>query len=65
MDLKHLLIESNQGLPNFLMNLQGNEDTNTGIECLYCGGLGHKLNQCHKLENQRIKRQNMHISEKR
>lgn len=33
----------------------GNTTTVLLMECPFCGGLGHKLNQCHKLENQRMK----------
>jgi ATP-dependent RNA helicase DDX41 len=49
-DLKHLLIEANQAIPNFLQAIP--EDKS---ECAFCGGLGHQPNNCHKLENQRIK----------
>jgi len=33
-------------------------------ECSFCGGLGHKPNQCHKLENQRLKAMTMRLSGK-
>lgn len=55
LDLKHLLIESKQPVPGFINSIPENEVNATLIECPFCGGLGHKLNQCHKLENQRIK----------
>jgi ATP-dependent RNA helicase DDX41 len=54
-DLKHLLIESDQKVPPFLMSLQEEENnTSKKQECPYCG-LSHKLSQCHKFENQRMK----------
>jgi ATP-dependent RNA helicase DDX41 len=36
-------------------NSSNNTTTVLLMECPFCGGLGHKLNQCHKLENQRMK----------
>lgn len=55
LDLKHLLIESKQNVPGFIASIPENQSSSQIIECPFCGGLGHKLNQCHKLENQRIK----------
>jgi ATP-dependent RNA helicase DDX41 len=52
-DLKHLLIESGQKVPNLLNIIQ--EDENEGQECSFCGGLGHNLDQCHKYEIQLMK----------
>ena len=53
LDLKHLLEECNQDVPGFINSIP---DSGESLEeCPFCGGLGHKLNQCHKLENQRLK----------
>ncbi len=54
LDLKHLLVESGQKIPPFLMSLQEEDSSMTNQLCPYCG-LGHKLSQCHKFENQRMK----------
>jgi len=53
-DLKHLLIEAKQKLPPFLASIQTeadqlNEDLGSG-GCSYCGGLGHRITACPKLE---------------
>jgi ATP-dependent RNA helicase DDX41 len=54
-DLKHLLLESDQTIPPFLMSLPEEENNSLKkLECPYCG-LSHKLSQCHKFENQRMK----------
>ena len=54
LDLKHFLIECGEELPKFFSTINSNKN-DTLEECPFCGGLGHKLNQCHKLENQRRK----------
>ena len=64
-------MESKQNVPGFISSIPETEDNGNGdssssnnnntavavllMECPFCGGLGHKLNQCHKLENQRMK----------
>ena len=54
LDLKHLLIEANQKLPPFLAALQSESEKylDLGDErgCAYCGGLGHRITNCPKLE---------------
>ncbi|KAK2158390.1 hypothetical protein LSH36_171g03038 [Paralvinella palmiformis] len=54
LDLKHLLIEAKQKVPPFLAALQSeNEqylDMGGEIGCSYCGGLGHRITDCPKLE---------------
>lgn len=54
LDLKHLLIEAKQKVPDFLANLQSENEQylNIGGEvgCSYCGGLGHRITDCPKLE---------------
>ncbi|KAJ8295713.1 DEAD-box ATP-dependent RNA helicase 35 [Rhodotorula toruloides] len=56
LDLKYLLMESKQKVPPFLLSI---EDPNVGadgkpIGCTNCGGLGHTIRNCPKLEeNQR------------
>jgi len=55
LDLKHLLIEAGQKIPPILLALQDEDPSIATQECSFCGGLGHKLSKCHKLENQRMK----------
>lgn len=54
LDLKHLLIEAKQKVPPFLAALQSeNEqylDVGGEVGCSYCGGLGHRITDCPKLE---------------
>lgn len=54
LDLKHLLLEAKQKVPPFLAELC--PDTEAYLEvgdtqgCSYCGGLGHRITECPKLE---------------
>lgn len=54
LDLKHLLREAKQKIPPFLANMQSeNEkylDIGGEVGCSYCGGLGHRIADCPKLE---------------
>ncbi|GAA5919180.1 hypothetical protein JCM8208_006476, partial [Rhodotorula glutinis] len=56
LDLKYLLMEAKQKVPPFLTSI---EDPNLGADgkpvgCTNCGGLGHTIRNCPKLEeNQR------------
>lgn len=55
LDLKHLLIEAKQKVPPFLATLESEEEKylQIGSEdagCSYCGGLGHRITACPKLE---------------
>ncbi|KAK7575914.1 hypothetical protein V9T40_012200 [Parthenolecanium corni] len=54
LDLKHLLIEAKQKVPPFLAQLQSENEKylDLGDEkgCSYCGGLGHRITDCPKLE---------------
>ncbi|GAB6018810.1 DEAD (Asp-Glu-Ala-Asp) box polypeptide 41 [Chamberlinius hualienensis] len=54
LDLKHLLLESKQPVPPFLAALQSENEKYLllGEErgCSYCGGLGHRITDCPKLE---------------
>ncbi|CAH0389580.1 unnamed protein product [Bemisia tabaci] len=54
LDLKHLLIEAKQKVPPFLAQLQSENEKYLylGDErgCSYCGGLGHRITDCPKLE---------------
>ncbi|PVV02647.1 hypothetical protein BB560_002895 [Smittium megazygosporum] len=61
LDLKHLLIESKQNVPAFLYSIYDPSDKyrkeddslDTSIGCAFCGGLGHRILDCPKLEAQR------------
>ncbi|XP_064466089.1 ATP-dependent RNA helicase abstrakt-like isoform X1 [Ornithodoros turicata] len=54
LDMKHLLIEAKQKVPPFLSALQSENEKylDLGEErgCSYCGGLGHRITDCPKLE---------------
>jgi ATP-dependent RNA helicase DDX41 len=52
LDLKHLLIEAKQEVPPFLKVLKDPEEK---MECAFCGGLGHKVTNCNKLEGHKMK----------
>ena len=56
LDLKHLLIEAKQRIPPVLRAL---EDPREGLEnstgskgCAFCGGLGHRITECPKMDAQ-------------
>ncbi|XP_047149935.1 DEAD-box ATP-dependent RNA helicase 35 [Vigna umbellata] len=60
LDLKHLLQEAKQRIPPVLAELNDPMEDNdeiTGISgvkgCAYCGGLGHRIRDCPKLEHQK------------
>lgn len=54
LDLKHLLLEAKQKVPAFLSELcsENEKYLNLGDDkgCSYCGGLGHRITDCPKLE---------------
>ncbi|XP_073819977.1 ATP-dependent RNA helicase abstrakt [Musca autumnalis] len=54
LDLKHLLIEAKQNVPDFLLELCPESeqylDLGDSHGCSYCGGLGHRITDCPKLE---------------
>lgn len=63
LDLKALLLEANQNIPPFLASLDSAAEVNVkeigGVKgCAYCGGLGHRIAVCPKLENTRNKTAN-------
>ncbi|XP_053622617.1 ATP-dependent RNA helicase abstrakt [Plodia interpunctella] len=51
-DLAHLLREAGQKVPSFLLDMIGEPDIPVadGQGCSYCGGLGHRITECPKLE---------------
>ena len=57
LDLKHLLIEAKQKVPPFLATMGTEEEKflNVGSKqdagCSFCGGLGHRITACPKLED--------------
>jgi len=60
LDLKALLLEANQNIPPFLASLDSAAEVNVkeigGVKgCAYCGGLGHRIAVCPKLETTRNK----------
>jgi ATP-dependent RNA helicase DDX41 len=60
LDLKALLLEANQHVPPFLQQLDSPAEYHIkeigGVKgCAYCGGLGHRIANCPKLENTRQK----------
>merc|ERR1712139_94010 len=60
LDLKALLIEANQHVPPFLKQIEtasnyASKVINEVKGCAYCGGLGHRIADCPKLEANRDK----------
>lgn len=61
LDLKHLLLEAKQRIPPVLATLEDPNDAGGGGEdelskgCAFCGGLGHRVATCPKLEAHRMK----------
>jgi len=53
LDLKHLLIEAKQRVPPVLLALQDSDEDAINLGgtagCAFCGGLGHRINDCPKL----------------
>jgi ATP-dependent RNA helicase DDX41 len=50
LDLKHILKEARQRIPPVLMMLEDPRDHNNGAGCSYCGGLGHTIVDCPKID---------------
>lgn len=54
LDLKHLLIEAQQRVPPVLQALEDPEDQLQDLGgvrgCAFCGGLGHRITECPKLD---------------
>ena len=60
LDLKHLLVEAKQRVPPVLAALEEYEENailgdDVDRGCSFCGGLGHRIAQCPKLDAQRAK----------
>lgn len=59
LDLKHLLIEAKQRVPPFLSAFTSEEEAFLDIGgikgCRYCGGPGHRITDCPKLQGQQDK----------
>jgi len=60
LDLKHLLMEAKQRIPPVLATLEDPMDQDMGGDeltkgCAFCGGLGHRVATCPKLEAHRMK----------
>lgn len=51
-DLKMLLLEAKQQIPGFLKQIT--HEVHSG-SCGFCGGLGHTIHNCNKLEIQKMK----------
>ncbi|OUC41004.1 DEAD/DEAH box helicase, partial [Trichinella nativa] len=60
LDLKHLLLEAKQEVPLFLSSFEAESEKllEIGDErgCTFCGGLGHRISDCPKLESLQNKR---------
>ena len=56
LDLKHLLVEAKQQVPTFLLEINDPRsnirNTTGGSGCSFCGGLGHRITDCPKLDSQ-------------
>ncbi|KAG7342560.1 DEAD/DEAH box helicase domain protein [Nitzschia inconspicua] len=50
LDLKHLLKEARQRIPPVLMMLDDPREKHGGVGCSYCGGLGHTIVDCPKID---------------
>lgn len=53
LDLKALLLEAGQKVPTFLSLVQSDAEKSLDLDekgCAYCGGLGHRIGTCPKLE---------------
>lgn len=60
LDLKALLIEAEQNVPMFLRLMQSEAELLLGLSdnekgCAFCGGLGHRIGNCPKLEANQAK----------
>ncbi|KAK7009593.1 ATP-dependent RNA helicase DDX41 [Biomphalaria glabrata] len=59
LDLKHLLKEANQKVPAFLATMESETekylDISGEVGCSYCGGLGHRIADCPKLQAMQTK----------
>ncbi|MCO5566115.1 hypothetical protein L7F22_019791 [Adiantum nelumboides] len=53
LDLKYLLIEAKQHVPPFLLAIQDTQGGGSG--CQFCGGLGHSIANCPKLDRQQTR----------
>lgn len=60
LDLKHLLREAKQRIPPFLAIMEDPIEKYGNLTggCSFCGGLGHRINDCPKLEQQRRQQMN-------
>lgn len=63
LDLKHLLIEAKQIVPEILLSIEDDVGLNGGAGCTFCGGLGHRITDCPKLEANR-KKQDLSIGKR-
>ncbi|XP_051825903.1 probable ATP-dependent RNA helicase DDX41 [Antechinus flavipes] len=57
LDLKALLLEAKQKVPHMLQVLHQGDELDIGGErgCTFCGGLGHRITDCPKLEAMKTK----------
>lgn len=67
LDLKHLLREAKQRIPPFLAAMDDPSEKYGSLTggCSFCGGLGHRINDCPKLEQQRKQQMNSMMSSSR
>jgi len=55
LDLKQILVESNQRIPSFLQFEGESTSTAETKACAVCGGLGHRVNDCPKMQRNAAK----------
>jgi len=64
LDLKHLLIEARQRVPPVLLAIEDDSDALLQVDdikgCAFCGGLGHRIGNCDKLDAHKRKQQSGH-----
>jgi ATP-dependent RNA helicase DDX41 len=61
LDLKHLLIEAKQHVPPVLLAIEDDSEALLEVDeikgCAFCGGLGHRIANCDKLDAHKRKQQ--------
>lgn len=62
LDLKYLLMEAKQKIPDFLARIEGGSEAQIPVNevkgCVFCGGLGHRVADCEKFKKEQTVRSN-------